>query len=151
MTFTRERFNAPFENWTDYTPTTTFTEGNGTIVARYSRVGNTVRVFFEFTLGNTSSVPANPTVTLPPGLAAATATYTFPRNHVGQAYLFDTGGSPNARPGLVRLESTTTVSVSAIDASATYAANASVSSTVPFTWATGDIYQVQFSYETDFS
>ncbi len=150
MTFASRRLANWATVWVDYSPTlVNFTLGDGAVVARFSLVQNTVTLFFEFTLGSTSAVGSNPTFTLPSGLAASASTYTTVINHVGQGYMREDG--IGGHPAMPRFETLTTVSSSIFDASGTFALNASVTATQPFTWGTSDVYQVTLTYETDFA
>jgi hypothetical protein len=128
--------------WTDYTPTfTNFTKGNGTVVARYRKVGKNAEVFIRATLGSTSSVGGFIYFTLPSGIIpnyvniahsancaiedSGTAVYAAYCTYygTGEAYLF------------TALANSTNVSYTA------------TGTTNPMTWTTNDSFQVQLSYE----
>jgi hypothetical protein len=129
-THVRDNLKAIGDAWTTYTPTTTgLTLGNGTVTAAYTQSGKLVQFRIKFTLGSTS-VMATPTFTLP-ATAFATRSFTF------AAGAFDTSASDHY--GLSALNTTTTV----------FFRNGStaLSSTVPFTWATGDELYVSGTYE----
>jgi len=122
-----------------YTPTITSggSLGNGTITGQYVLIQNFVMFFVNFTLGSTSSITGDLVISAPPGLSfganditSATAMYTdvssgvqylgAVRPYLSNLYcrlLLDDhgGGSQYVNP------------------------SASLSSTVPFTWNTGDI------------
>lgn len=57
---------APDPGWQSYTPTfTSFTLGNGSVVARHTRQGALITVTCRVTLGTTSVMGTSPTVSLP--------------------------------------------------------------------------------------
>jgi hypothetical protein len=128
--------------WLAWSPTlTNLTLGNGTIVARYTRVGDLVTAHFTFTLGSTSAVGSNPFVTLP----VTAANYTFGRNVVGTGYILDSGTADFS--AVARLRSSTTASWSALNASSTYLRQVNLSSTIPMTWTTSDVLMFAITYE----
>jgi hypothetical protein len=52
--------------WTTFTPTRgNITVGNGTEVARYQKMGKTTNVFYQLTLGSTSSIGSTPSIAAP--------------------------------------------------------------------------------------
>jgi hypothetical protein len=125
--------------WTTYTPTlTNLVKGNGTESARYCQIGKTVTVFYSLTLGSTSSVSQYPLISLPVTanvVAYATGTGTY--NDTGvQSYL-----------GRTWINTGTTAYGIADRTDAGYSKFEPVSGTVPFTWGTGDLYILNFSYE----
>ena len=133
--------------WTTWSPSyTNLTIGNGTVVARYRPAkhgDDTIIAVFELLFGSATTIDGgNPTISTP---VTAASSYTTPRHHIGPAYIQDTGSL--ARPGMVRLESTTTFSVSVFDASATYLSNASITATIPMTWTTGDLLSFTATFE----
>lgn len=116
---------------TSYTPTWTgITTGNGTNAGGWVQFGRTTYFRATFTLGTTSAITGAVTVTLPVTSATSNLTGRF---SVG---LYDSGGSEylGASGGV----SSTVVSVQAINTAGTYAVNANLSSTIPFTWGNGD-------------
>jgi len=118
--------------WTSYTPTNNnITIGNGTQVAKYARIGRTVHVFYRLTFGSTTSI-ITPEIGLP-FAAAENGIYTF-----GSAFCFDTSASAQ-HVGIARPQSTVLLRLST-DAG-------TVTSTSPFTWATGDILSLTATYE----
>lgn len=121
---------------TDWTPTLGWTNTTAT-VAKYQRVGDIV--WCEFLLTLTGTPTGTFSISLPSGLnAAATAN----RNAAGTAMLNDGPSDTTRRSATVFLLSSTTVSL-LVD-SATSAAL--VSTTVPWTWASGDLLGGTFSY-----
>ena len=101
-----------------------------------------MNLHFTFTLGSTSSIGTNPTITTP---VPASDTYTFLRNTVGGAYILDDGTDPFA--GSVRLQTATVMSIGVHLASATYAAFRSITATVPMTWTNPDVLAFSATFE----
>lgn len=131
--------------WKLWTPTlVNITPGNGTQVARFvGESGGLIVAHYELLFGSSTTIDgANPTFSTP---LTASASYTAPRNHLGPAYMNDSGS--NAFPGMVRLESSTTFSVSVWDATNPHVSNVSVSATVPMTWADGDLLSFTAIFE----
>lgn len=130
--------------WTAYTPTlTNATLGNGTVAGRYLQVGKTVIVRATFTLGSTSAVGTDPTMTLP--VTATSTGYTNGATPIGQATLIDSGTANVV--GLVVMNSTTTALVARAGISGSAAFVSSITATAPFTWTTNDAITAQFTYE----
>lgn len=118
--------------WTAYTPTlSNVTLGNGTLSCAYVQFGKTVHFRIKLTLGSTSAITGAPTFTLPVTAVAARA-FSF----AASAYDSSAG---NPHFGLDAMNTTTTVFFRQ--------GNTSLSSTVPFTWATGDELYVSGTYE----
>jgi hypothetical protein len=122
---------------TSYTPTlANLTLGNGTLTAKYAQTGKIVTVYFNFTLGSTSSVGSNPSITLP---VSAADTY-----NTAKVFLADYGTATfwgNAWNG-----DATTVYLEVDRADATYLKTAAITSTVPHTWAVNDIIAFTLTY-----
>jgi hypothetical protein len=130
---------AGLKAWVTFTPTISggFTIGNGTFSnALYCKIGKNIHYNFVFTYGSTSSASAL-TFTLPVQARVANS-----QMHNGWA----NAGSGNY-PLLVRQNSTTTVSVQAINAAGTYASGTALTTTIPGTWATGNIISITGTYE----
>lgn len=125
--------------WTTFTPTwTNVTVGNGTVVARYTRVGKTIRFYLSLTFGGTTAVTGSAIVSLPATMHAsmndtdyALGVCSFRDSSAGQIYW---------GRGLV----TSSTTIALFDNGAT---PANVTSTTPFTWATGDTLFVSGEYE----
>lgn len=125
--------------WTSYTPTTTgITVGSGTVTGVYNTVGKTVYFSCVFTFGSGSAVSASPTFTLP--MTAKRTGWT-----ANQSTAFDTS-APNYWPiaGVCDTTARVICRVWPTTAGNNYSA---ISSTIPFTWASGDILTVQGYYE----
>lgn len=118
--------------WADYTPTlTNLTLGNGTLVARYKKIGRTVHLYLYLVYGSTSSGSANWSFGLPVTPLNARCV-----------------GSSIARQG-----SNVWACVSMHSSSLVYSklgggASTNVGSTVPFTWASGNELVIEMTYES---
>lgn len=125
--------------WTTWSPTLgNLTLGNGSVLARYAQIGKVIHYRFAFTLGSTSAVGTNPTFTLP---VAEVAGYVADAP-LGEVTLRDDGTA--VRNGYVRWSSSGVAMVISWD---TNNQQASITSTVPFTWATNDVMSCVGTYE----
>lgn len=139
----RDGVNAVTSAWSTWSPTwTNLTVGNGTVSARYKQVGNLVVARLAFTLGSTSAVSGSVAATLP---AAAQEAVLSP---LGNAVFRDTGTETYVGVVHVHSSDTSKCEIQVKDTSGTYAKRALLSSTVPFTWTTGDILLVKLVYES---
>lgn len=126
--------------WTSYTPVLSggWLNGNGTWDAKYIQIGKTVHVDGLFTLGSTTTKGVTLTVTLP-----VTAARTG-RRTIGSAIAFLGSGFY----ALTMLQNTTTtVTLYAINSATSYSQAASVTTVIPATWGTGDSFHFSFTYE----
>ena len=124
--------------YASYSPSyTSLTVGNGTVISRYAQTGKFVHLFFKFTLGSTSSISGSPTISLP-----VTAANTGSNSTV----YFDDAGTAGLM-GFTVMTSTTAMTVYYVGAATAYTQFFALSSTLPFTWATGDVISFQISYE----
>lgn len=131
--------------WTSWTPTlTNITIGNGTLVCKYTQIGKLITCRFSLVFGSTTSISGAAVFSLPVTRAAYGGTNGI--TPLGLARMFDTSAGATWEGNVLNL-STTTVQVNAWDASAAAVKQLNTSSTVPFTWATGDEIGAQFSYE----
>lgn len=131
--------SGPAVEWSTWTPTiANCTEGNGTKTGRYVQIGDTVIATFRFTFGSTSSLSGAPTVTLP--VTAASTLYPIGTSHCDNAGVASYHGT-------CILASTTTASPRVSTASGSYTQNATLSSTVPFTFGSGDRFAFTIVYE----
>ena len=123
--------------WTTWSPTLAgITKGNGTEIARYVKIGKTVIFNYSFTLGSTSAVTGNLSITLPS--TAANGAYNV------TSWVEDSGVA--AYPYFCA-PNTTSVLVFGIITTGTYASAFNTSSTVPFTWGTNDNIRIAGQYE----
>lgn len=116
-----------------YTPTlTNITLGTGTVSASYHRSDGWCDYSLRLTFGSSTSIAGGCTISLP------VAYSTGDEWHTTQVLFYDSNVAQRYY-GMTYANSTTTVGLVAINAGATYALGASVTNTVPFTWATGDL------------
>ena len=124
-----------FRAWTVFVPTfQDFGLGNGTVSARYLKVGKTIHYQGAVGLGSTTalnanavqiSLPFNPAVGYPLGVGLASdasAALIFPLVAVGTAGLFFALRAPNGNP---------------------------ITVSQPFAWATPDAFGWNLTYETN--
>lgn len=133
----RDNLKAIGDPWTAYTPVlSNWAKGNGTLVGKYMQAGKLIHYSIKFTAGSTSTFSGNVQITLPFAVAGADGSaFAFP---VGQAGLVDSSGT--ARGYRTAISTGTTVNLRAEDGT-------NVNGTVPWTWATGDIIEINGSYE----
>lgn len=121
-----------------YTPTTSNVSGSPTTAARYSIAEGVVHVEIEVSL-NGANFGSAPSWSLPVNAASGTTMI------VGTCWMFDTSGSAQA-PGFARIASNVVIPYP-INASGTFATlSTAVAATAPFTWASGDVLTLAFTY-----
>jgi hypothetical protein len=127
--------------WTSWTPTwTNLTVGNGVGDYKYLIVGKTVHFRLKFTLGTTSAVATGPRFSLP-----VNSTGMGDNDAYAIGTSLDAGIAAYYAFG--RFGTSSTCDVMCGTASGSYIGHANIATTVPFTWATGDIIQLTGSYE----
>ena len=119
---------------------TGLTKGDGTEAARYARIGPLMFVYWKFTLGSTSAVTGDLTLSLP--------VVSVIQRLSGTCYFDDATGT-RYHGQVEQLAGNTTVVLRPSLTSATYATTVSASATVPMTWAVGDIVVANFWYFAD--
>lgn len=124
--------------WTSWTPTYNNISGGTVEFAEYTQIGKTVHFKINRTV---TSVSGDVTITLPVTAPAATNTAT----PIGTVLFTDNGAA--VYTGVVTQESTSTMKLRAIAAGGTYASTANVSSSVPFSWGSGDLISLHGTYE----
>jgi len=128
--------------YTDYTPSfTNFTLGNGTVVARYTRVQDFVHYWGLITLGSTSSMGTAPRLTLPVTSASTT------NNNFSSNVWYENPGVQNSTGVMTTIISGSEAYFSVFITNLTYGAATALSPAVPFTWATGDMIEFNMVYE----
>lgn len=130
--------------YSTYTPTLSgVTIGDGTLTSRVQTYGKTSRFHIEFVLGSTSAVTGTIDFTLPSTSASSYKQFVTP---IGLVNFFDTSASVVYNGGIAWLTTSTARAYiyNTGGASSIYSAT---SSTVPFTWATGDIISISGEYE----
>ena len=120
--------------WTDFTPTfTNFTLGNGTIdQARYLQIDKIVFVMVNVILGSTSSVTGTIQITCPVTSSVPDYTHLFDCNYADDSAGIAVRGQAFILTNKINLRANT--------ADQTYVRITSLSSTIPFTWASSDSF-----------
>lgn len=125
-----------------WTPTwTNASVGNGTVDAKYYQENKFMFFRVVFTLGSTSTIGTAPTFTLPVTTVSPAVSNAF----IGVAQLIDTGVATVL--GAAVHNSTTLGAAVAFDANSTYVRLTAITSTVPLTWGTGDVYYAEGKVE----
>lgn len=133
--------------YASWTPTFTgLTVGNGTLSAQYNQTGKTVNFRVKFTLGSTSSVAAASDLIMTLPVTTISGIYTQYFSPLGLATMRDVSPG-DTYMGTVAWYSTTQAVMQSAIASGTYLVTNNVDSDEPFTWANGDSFYVQGTYE----
>lgn len=132
--------------WSTYTPTlTNITLGNGTLAGRYRAVGKTVDFLITLTFGSTTSITgSNSKMTLPVTALSGNWTsgdcagYDTSANQWFPLCIFTAaaGGGASTADFLIKTYNTSAGSNAV-----------TISSSAPFTWATGDVLTIRGKYE----
>jgi hypothetical protein len=131
--------------WASWSPTwTNLTVGNGTVTGKFAKIGKIISCRLAIVFGSTTSVSGDIIFSLP--VTRATNAGTASLTPQGQARAFDTSATSVALGDVLNL-TTTTSAIRFQSASGSFVVQALGSSTVPFTWATGDEIAAQFCYE----
>lgn len=130
--------------WSSFTPTwANLTIGNGTQTGKWSQIGKLVVVYTYTTFGTTTTMGTNPILTLP---TTASSSYAV-GDAIGFAQSVDTGTASYI--GQAVISSTTTVAAEAWDSSGATVKATTITASVPFSWGTGSVLQMQFYYRVD--
>jgi hypothetical protein len=126
--------------WTTWTPTyANITIGNGTVIARYQKIGKLVTIFFRFILGSTSAIGTSPSISLP--IASSQSEIIYPCKYLDS-------GVTNYFGIATMGGGTTTMLFQEMRVNGTYGdIIGNITATVPFTWTTNDSITLQASYE----
>lgn len=132
--------------WQSWTPTfTNLTVGNGTLVSKYTRIGNTVHFRLSLVFGSTSAMGSGPLFTPP----VAFNTGYSQRQQIGHLAIEDSGTASYFGGVRVRdAASPTEFQLFVYNAGGTYATYTALTSTIPMTWTTNDTLMVVGTYET---
>jgi hypothetical protein len=134
--------------WTSYTPGFSAVGvpaaiGNGTITGAYKQRGKTIEGRVSFTAGSTTTFgTADLLFGTPSGLTAVATGVSV----VAWGYAFDTSAATYYQFFADNVV-TTAFSPRIFNAAGTYTTLDTVTSTIPFTWTTGDKVNFYFSYE----
>lgn len=130
--------------WTSFTPTwTNLSVGNGTVTAKYLKVGGLVNFRIKLVWGSTTSISGRVSINYPVAPIDASAAET----PIINVQFEDYGNAPTIGAILNASANTTSFSIFAVNTSGTYAGVSDLSSTAPFTWVTNDRIYVSGSYE----
>jgi hypothetical protein len=129
--------------WQSFAPTLSggWLNGNGTWTASYAQLGKIVFVRAKFTVGSTTTRGTTLTISLPVTAAANQVSV------VSTTSGFCTAGGVNTNLLWGNMSSTTTVTMFAQSAASAYLTRASITATVPATWATSDDFVYNLVYE----
>lgn len=131
--------------WTTWTPSYSgITVGDGTVVARYQRVGKTVRFYWSMVCGSSTSIANGHTVSLPVTAATGYGT-TNVVSAIGGASANDING--NMFQGWTVITASTTVMGSRWGLGIADGNASNSSSNFPIVEATGDTYVLMGQYE----
>jgi hypothetical protein len=123
--------------WTTWTPTLTFTLGNGSYVARYQQIGKTISGYFKLTWGSTSAFNGQLAFTLPVAPLQAPIAWLGTCNDYGTGSYSWFGACFGG----------STVFAYGAATSSAFLTYGDLDSNDPFTWTTNDSLFIQFSYE----
>lgn len=130
--------------WQSWTPTWTNVSGGTLNFAKYIQIGKTVHFRLKYTLGG-AGVSGPIVFSTPTSINSDLTAPTLDTIH-GDSLMFDISGGTYVI-GTVQWASSTTVGLFCTNATVTYTRLEGVSSTVPFTWATGDVITAVGTYE----
>jgi hypothetical protein len=126
--------------WETWAPTLSsgWANGNGTWEARYCQIGKTVHIKATFTVGSTTTKGTGMIFSLPVNAAATTqyGAYNVVASVAGSGFLL-----------IALITSATEITVQAINAAGTYATRTGITATIPATWATGNVFHLEGTYE----
>ena len=131
-------------NYTDYSGSITFsnfTLGNGTVVAKYSQIGDFVHYWGTITIGSTTSVGNYAAISLPVNAIASAG-----GSHFTSSVFYEDPGVQNSVGG-IGLSSATLAYFQSWTASGSYVTAGGLAATVPWTWGTSDRIQWSMVYE----
>lgn len=130
------------EAWIDFAPGITLTNitvGNGTVLAKYTRIGRTIHYRFKFVMGSTSAMGTGPRFSFP---VTPNSEYNAESAPMGIAQMIDAGVSDYQ--GTVIMTSGAG-RIARIGGSGSASVN--ITATAPFTWGTGDVLEANGTYE----
>jgi hypothetical protein len=131
-------------NWISFTPTWTgLTVGNASVEAKYLKIGGLIHFKIRLGWGSTTSISSRVFVTWP--IAPISTNAAQSANTVVQ--FEDSGVGPTQGMVLNSLSTTSTMTLFSMTSSGSFVAAADLSSTAPFTWATGDQIYIAGFYE----
>lgn len=137
--------------WQSFTPTwDDLTVGNSTQAHYYNQTGQTIQARGYLVVGSTGSVGLSIGFSLPATADSDYVAITSNRTPIGSAVFTDIGG-PTYYAGEVSILETTGATSARVERLVDNGSNpilvSSISSSAPFTWATGDIISYSMTYE----
>lgn len=133
------------EAWTDWTPSfTNFTLGNGTVTAKYVKIGRKVTWYMKVILGTTSSMGTSPTFTLPVAMASYYNNAFL--DIMGNGWIQDAGTAHYG--SFVNWQTSTTVGLNVWRADTSFIQAGGITATSPMTWTTNDSFTYTGTYES---
>jgi hypothetical protein len=136
-----------FGIWQDYEPTLTggWGNGNGTYnYAKYMQIGKTVNVTVYFTLGSTTTKGAGLEITLPTLVNKPIAGRIF--QGTGKC---NPGGATTFLLAAETVASDDKAVLTVWGSAAAYVNQTAITATVPATWATGNYFNFNLTYEVE--
>ena len=129
--------------WQTWAPTLSagWANGNGTWTARYAQLGKIVFAEGLFTVGSTTTKGTNLDISLPVNAQANALSSCVTTNTVGGAATYLLWFNLNA--------GTQKLTCFAQSASGSFVLRNNITSTIPATWATGDIVRFNITYEAE--
>lgn len=128
------------DDWTTWSPTlANLTVGSGTLTTEYKRLGKTVDWRFRFLYGSGSAVGTAPSFTLP---VTPHASYSTPYFGMGAGMMLDSGTT--TRQAVLSMNTLGTVVIEWLNATP---AQATITSSAPWTWTTNDSIYLWGRYE----
>lgn len=131
-----------YTGWFNFVPTLANLAGGTLNYYKYQIVDHTVNLRLKYTLAG-AGVSGIPAFTVPATISSAMISNT----EIPTFSVIFTDISVGGFPGWLSWESSTTFRLIALNTAGTYMVTAGTSSTVPFTWASGDVISVSLSYE----
>ena len=138
--------NTVIGTYTAYTPTVSnITLGNATFSVKYARVNDLVHYYGAIIFGTTTAMTAGAKdLSLPINCGTPLATHFIP---CGIIDYYDVSTGVLYTGDAIGISSATVVRLRVNNSSATYTTTNDISSTVPFTWTTGDKIMFNITYE----
>lgn len=128
--------------WQTWTPSYgNINIGNGTVIAKYTQIGKTVIARYNLVFGTTTTLSSSQTISLP---VTASSAYTAGVDPLGSLVGVH---STTYAGGVAYFVNTTTLGFYIWNVAGTYLTQSSITSTVPFTWATSDQLLFEIVYE----
>ena len=131
--------------WTDYTPSFAggVTVGNGTWAAGYAIVNKILFFQGKFTLGSTSAITGNVTLTVPDSRTL------FNNTEIVGNVRMTVGSGSDVFLGTITENGSTAVRVNVSDSSSTYLGSSQITATIPATWQSNNTMSITYWLRID--